>query len=108
MEKLQITKDSTPECTTFTLVGAFTLESLFAVQAALREDSAPRTIIDMSGVPFLDSAGIGAIVNAHVSRDRNGRKLVLVGINERVRQTLEITKVAQILNFAGSVQAALA
>jgi anti-sigma B factor antagonist len=84
--------------------GPFTLESLFEAQSQLRADTGETTVIDMTSVPYVDSAGIGALVNAHVSREKSGRRLVLAGVTERVRQTLEVTRVAQVFRFAPTVQ----
>ncbi len=44
-------------------------------------------------MPYIDSAGIGCLVGAHVSRENSGRKLVLVGANERLQTSLKVTKV---------------
>lgn len=103
MDKLAITRESDPERSVFRFTGPFTLEGLFSAQDALRSDTAPLTILDLHEVPYIDSAGIGALVNAHVSREKQGHRLVLVGVTERVRKTLEITRVAQVFWFANSV-----
>ncbi len=63
-------------------------------------------IIDFSHVPYVDSAGIGALVGAYVSRQRVGRTLALVGVSQRVRHALEVTRVEQLFQFFDSVSAA--
>ena len=50
------------------LQGALTLHTLFPFQEAVRADKAATLIVDLSGVPFVDSVGIGALVGAYVSR----------------------------------------
>ena len=60
-------------------------------------------MLDMSGVPYVDSAAIGVLVGAYVSRQRNGRILALVGVTDRVRTTLNVTQVEKFFQFYGSI-----
>jgi anti-sigma B factor antagonist len=88
-----------PGQTVFELVGALELQQIFAFQTKMREDESPVTILDMSAVTYVDSAGIGALVNANVSRQRRGRKFVIAGITDRARTVLEVTKTSQFFDF---------
>ena len=85
------------------LTGPITLGNLFEFQDTVRADTSGVLILEMSGVPYVDSAGIGVMVGAYVSRQRSGRKLSLVGVSDRVRTTLNITQVEQFFQFYGSV-----
>jgi len=75
------------------LTGPVTISNLFEFQSKVRSNGAPKLIIDLTGVPYMDSAGIGALVGAHVSHSKDGRSLGLVGVNERVLNALKITRV---------------
>jgi anti-sigma B factor antagonist len=81
------------------LKGPVVLSTLFQFQASLRAKDAPVLIIDFVGVPYVDSAGIGALVGAYVTHNRDGRSLSLVGVNERVRNALIVTRVEQFFRF---------
>jgi anti-anti-sigma factor len=59
-------------------------------------------------MPYIDSAGIGCLVGAHISRENSGRKLVLVGANDRLLTSLKVTKVDQLFVLAPTVEQALA
>jgi anti-sigma B factor antagonist len=85
------------------LTGPLTLSNLFEFQSLLRADKAPLTIVDLTGVPYVDSAGIGALLGAHVSRQKESRSLALVGLNERVKSALEITQVLKFFSTYTSV-----
>ena len=87
----------------FQLRGRLTLESVFRFEQALRENKAPSTIIDLSQVDFVDSAGLGAIVMAHASHERSGRRLVLVGVQARMAKLLSIAGLTPILTVFDSV-----
>jgi anti-sigma B factor antagonist len=77
------------------LTGPLTLSNLFEFQALVRAEKAAVVIIDLTNVPYIDSAGIGSLMGAYVSRQRDGRSLALVGLNQRVKDALEITRVLQ-------------
>ena len=85
------------------LTGPLTLSNLFQFQALIRAEKAAVLIIDLTNVPYIDSAGIGALMGAHVSRQRDSRRLALVGVNQRVQHALEITRVFQFFSVYPSI-----
>ena len=89
--------------TVFRLHGPLLLGNFFGFQSMVRSDTSNLVIIDLSDVPYIDSAGIGCLVGAHVSREHGGRKLVLVGACERLLNMLKATKVDQLFTFAATV-----
>jgi len=98
----QLTIENTqpsPELRVLTLTGALVLTTIFQFQQIVRADVSPSMIIDMTGVTYCDSAGIGALVNAQVSHTRNDRKLALRGVNARVMEVLKITRVDNLFTF---------
>ena len=88
------------------LKGPVVLSTLFQFQGSLRAKDAPVLIIDFTGVPYMDSAGIGALVGAYVTHNRDGRSLSLVGMNERVRNALIVTRVEQFFRFFATLEEA--
>jgi anti-anti-sigma factor len=85
------------------LSGPLTLPNIFGFQAKVRAGNAPALILDFTNVPLADSAGIGALVGAYVTHQKDGRSLGLVGVNQRVHQALEVTRVQDFFKFYGSV-----
>jgi anti-anti-sigma factor len=88
------------------LKGPVVLSTLFHFQSSLRAKDAPALIIDFAGVPYIDSAGIGALVSAYVTHNKSGRSLSLVGVNERVRNALIVTRVEPFFRFFPSLEEA--
>jgi len=86
----------------FHLSGPLILNNVFAFQTKVRTDTSRGLILDLSAVPYMDSAGIGAMVGAYVSRQKDGRTLGLVGVNQRIRQALEVTRVESLFQFYNS------
>ena len=81
------------------LSGPLVLDNLFGFQKSWREQSAPNIVVDLTDVPYVDSSGIGSLVNLHVSRQKIGGKVELIGMSERVRTVLMVTRVDKILNI---------
>jgi anti-sigma B factor antagonist len=85
------------------LSGPLTLPNLFGFQSKVRADSSRALILDFTDVPLADSAGIGALVGAYVTRQKDGRSLGLVGVNQRIHYALEVTRVESFFHFYGTV-----
>jgi anti-sigma B factor antagonist len=107
MSDIQLTLESlsgqTPGSRILRLTGPQVLNGLFAFQDALRADPPPCLILDLTGVPYMDSSGMGAIINYYVSCQRNGRKLVVAGVNGRVMELFKMTKVDGLLTMTATV-----
>ena len=85
------------------LSGPLTLPNVFGFQSTVRSDQSRALILDFSEVTLADSAGIGALVGAYVSRQKNGRSLGLVAVNQRIRQALQVTQVESFFRLYGTV-----
>ena len=88
------------------LSGPLVMTNVFGFQATVRADTSRSLIIDFTNVPYVDSAGIGALVGAYVTRQKGGRSLALVGVCERIHNALNVTRVEQFFRFFDSVSAA--
>lgn len=49
-------------------------------------------ILNLEGVPYIDSAGLGEIVRTYTTVSRQGGKLKLLGLTKRIQDLLSITK----------------
>ncbi|HXY16299.1 MAG TPA: STAS domain-containing protein [Terriglobales bacterium] len=86
--------------------GPIVISNLFDLQNRVRSSTAPALILDLTDVPYVDSAGVGVLVGAYVTHQKDGRSLALVGVNNRVRTTLGITRVESFFRFFDSAAAA--
>jgi anti-anti-sigma factor len=83
--------------------GPFTIQTLFSFQSAVREiESARLLLIDLTNVPYMDSAGLGALVGAFVSGRKSNRRIVLVGTGERVTALIRMSNLEQFLPLYAS------
>jgi anti-anti-sigma factor len=90
------------------LHGPLLLGNFFSFQTMVRNDQSSVLLVDVADVPYIDSAGIGCLVGAHVSRQNAGRKLIVVGASERLLNSLKATKVDELFTFANTVDDARA
>ena len=86
-----------PDSRTIRLTGPFTLKHVFEFQAAMRAGTEPVTIIDLTEVPYMDSASLGAIMGAHVLCQKNGWQYALVGVSARLKMLFEVGGVDKLL-----------
>jgi anti-anti-sigma factor len=95
--RIQRSPGSASDVSILTLEGPLTIATLFDFQAAIRQPDLKSTIIDFSGVPYIDSAGLGVVLSHWAHTQRIGVKFAVVAIPERVRVLLEMTKVSTLL-----------
>ena len=88
------------------LVGPLTISTMFGFQNEFRAATPKAMIVDLSETPYMDSAGLGLIMNYYVAAADHGRKLLLAGVNERVKALFEMTKVQSVLTSFPTVEAA--
>jgi anti-sigma B factor antagonist len=89
-----------------TLTGSLNIQTVFSFQAATREETAPKLVLDFSGVAYVDSAGLGALVGAYVAAQRTKRKLAVAGMNTQVRALVDMTQVGTLIKSYATVQEA--
>jgi anti-sigma B factor antagonist len=65
-------------------------------------------ILDMTDVGYVDSAGIGELVSAYTSITSQGGRFVLAGLQKRVSDLLQITKLYSVFNVYENANLALA
>jgi anti-sigma B factor antagonist len=91
------------------LTGPLTAANAPTFQNAMRREEAAETLIlDLSEVPYVDSAGLGLLVTAYVTRQKSGRKMALTGINARVKKLFEVTRVANLFLIFSTPEEAIA
>jgi anti-sigma B factor antagonist len=87
------------------LTGPLTLRTLFEFQDAARRHAGP-LVIDAADIPYMDSAGLGALIGIYVSCQRTGQKFAISSVPKRVQVLLEMTGVKEILPCCASIDEA--
>ena len=87
------------------LSGPLTISTLFEFQSLVRSNQSNSLGLDFADVPYIDSAGVGALVGAYVRHQKNGNKVILASANQRVRATLQVTHVEKLFDDSNAQQA---
>src|SRR5579872_3186754 len=91
--KITVKDGSTPNVKVVEFDGPITLNNIFHIKDHLKEVTTPLVVMDLAKVAYVDSAGIGVLVHAHVSAENRGAKLALAGVGPRPQAVMEVTRV---------------
>ncbi len=90
------------------LNGKLSLETVHNFIQTLRPEPAAHLVLDMSGVSFLDSAGVGALVSLFVHRRNNGQSFAIASLTKQGMAVLQVAGLVKLLPNFPTVEAALA
>jgi anti-anti-sigma factor len=90
------------------LNGKLSLETVHDFMSTMRTEPATRLVLDMSGVSFLDSAGVGALVSLFVTRRNNGKTLALAALTQQGTAVMQVSGLLKLLPVFSSVEQAVA
>jgi anti-anti-sigma factor len=88
------------------LAGPLTIRTLFDFQHAARQSASQPVIIDLSQVPYMDSAGLGTMISVFTTCLRDHRGFGIVGLADRIRTLFQLTHVDGILPCFASLEVA--
>ena len=89
------------------LAGPLTLNTVFDFQQLSRTDAAESVILDLSGVPYADSAGLGALIGLMASCQRHGKGFGVTGTTDRVRTLFRLTRIEGLVRAFATVDEAV-
>jgi len=75
---------------------------------SLLQQGQQQFIVNLAAVPYMDSCGLGGLVQAYATVTRQGGALKLLHLTSRLRDLLVITKLATVFDCYDSEDAALA
>ncbi len=78
------------------------------VVAGLIEKGNKQILLNLQGVEYVDSAGLGELVGTHTTLQRAGGQLKMVNVNQRVQELLKATSLHKVFDVhedeSGAVQ----
>jgi anti-sigma B factor antagonist len=74
----------------------------------LIEAGAKNMVIDFSGVPYIDSTGLGFLAGSRVTAQNAGINMILANVNDHVMRILDSVRLSQFFVIAADEQSALA
>ena len=75
----------------------------------LKESGCARVLVDLAGVDYIDSTGIGFLIGIYSSvlKVADGR-FALANLNHRVREVMDLTRLSEVIPIYADTAAALA
>lgn len=71
---------------------------------AIQAKRPQRLIIDLAGVPYMDSSGVATLVEAMQNARRSGSKLVLAAMQDKVRSIFEIARLDMVFTIVKTTE----
>ena len=99
---------STEALTIYTASGKLSIETVNEFLPRLRAESAQRVILDLNGVTFLDSAGVGALVSIFVSRRSQGKEFGLAALQTQAQAVVTVAGLQNLLPIYKTIEDASA
>jgi anti-sigma B factor antagonist len=90
------------------LNGKLSLETVHNFIQILRPEPTANLVLDMSGVSFLDSAGVGALVSLFVHRRNHGQSFAIASLTKQGMAVLQVAGLVKLLPNFPTVDDALA
>jgi anti-sigma B factor antagonist len=88
--------------------GKLSLETVSGFIQNMRTEPASYVVMDLNGVTFLDSAGVGALVSLFVNRRNQGKVLALADLPAQATAVVTVAGLQNLLPIYKTVDEALA
>ena len=101
MANLQIDERSAGEVTILGVKGKLILDEVDLLRnkvTSLVDQNRRKLLLDLGGVPYVDSAGLGEIVRCHTTVTRQGGQLKLLNLTKRIQDLMTITKLSNVFD----------
>jgi anti-sigma B factor antagonist len=93
-----------PETTILRLDGPLLIAHVPNFRKAAQTAQTPLVIVDFTQASYMDSTGLGAVLQLYRQIKAENRRLVLVGLNQRVAALLKLTRVDTLLEIQPSAE----
>lgn len=96
-----------PSVKVIALIGSLTLETVAGFNSTLREETSPVLLLNLTKLEWLDSAGVGALVQLLVRRAKGKGALALAGLSPRNHGVLDVAHVLNLFSVYPTTEDAL-
>ncbi|MCW2840149.1 MAG: anti-anti-sigma factor [Aeromicrobium sp.] len=102
MTELAFTSERLDDATVLSIAGEIDMASADALrdQVAALDVAEGILVLDLAGVGFVDSSGLGALLGVKKQQEAAGGRLVLTRVSPAVARLLEITKLDRVFGEA--------
>ncbi|MDZ7316620.1 MAG: STAS domain-containing protein [candidate division KSB1 bacterium] len=82
-------------------------EARRAIMELIRKKT-PKIIVELEGVPYMDSSGLAVLIEGLRQCGEYGGSLAVAGVRDNVREVFELTRLDRVFKIYQNVEAALA
>ncbi|HEU4934194.1 MAG TPA: STAS domain-containing protein, partial [Pyrinomonadaceae bacterium] len=111
MAELNINERQAGDVTVLDMSGKITIgEGSVALRTAIRrllEEGKKRILLNLAGVSYVDSSGIGELVSSYTAINKEGGQLKLLNLTQKIQDLLTITKLLTVFDTYESEAEAL-
>ena len=111
MAELNINERQAGDVTVLDMSGKITIgEGSVALRTAIRrllEEGKKRILLNLAGVSYIDSSGIGELVSSYTAINKEGGQLKLLNLTQKIKDLLTITKLLTVFDVYESEADAL-
>jgi anti-sigma B factor antagonist len=111
MAELNINERQAGDVTVLDMSGKITIgEGSVALRTAIRrllEEGKKRILLNLAGVSYVDSSGIGELVSSYTAINKEGGQLKLLNLTQKIQDLLTITKLLTVFDVYESEAEAL-
>ena len=111
MAELNIRERQAGDVTILDMEGKITIgEGSVSVRSAIRrllEEGKKKILLNLGGVGYVDSSGIGELVSSYTTIGREGGQLKLLNLTQKIQDLLGITKLLTVFDTYDDEAAAL-
>ena len=93
---MQVVDGSQAAETVIVLDGFLNAETAFRFRDLVVQKAPATLIVDMTGVRSMDSSGLGVLIGLYASFERNSRRLLLAGLNNRIWELFRVCKIEDV------------
>ena len=102
MAELNIKERQAGDVTILDMDGKITIgEGSVAMRSAIRrllEEGKKKILLNLAGVGYIDSSGIGELVSSFTTTGREGGQLKLMNLTQKINELMVITKLATVFD----------
>ena len=103
MAELNIKERQAGDVTILDMDGKITIgDGNVALRSAIRrliEEGKKKILLNLGGVGYVDSSGIGELVSSYTTIQREGGQLKLLNLTQKIHDLLGITKLLTVFDF---------
>jgi anti-sigma B factor antagonist len=111
MAELNISERQAGDVTILDMSGKITIgEGSVALRTAIRrllEEGKKKILLNLAGVGYIDSSGIGELVSSYTAINKDGGQLKLLNLTQKLQDLLTITKLLTVFDVYESEAEAL-